>query len=172
MNRLPRIYRLLTREFEHSRHLIWVDEQGRVVTDVTFFILLLLDAAEGMVQQDLTAWEKLVREALDRQLGGELLVAMDCYLKPYAQGLPDMPFIFFAPPQCRKAYAGVIRLLPLFDETDHLSLHGQSDIPEQRTDIITKRPRITQIDPLERLCVKDEYPEPHQTSRGQHWLFV
>jgi hypothetical protein len=86
MNRLPRIYRLLTREFEQSRHLIWVDEQGRVVTDVTFFILLLLDAAEGMVQQDLTAWAKLVREALERQLSGELLVEMDRYLKCYPEG--------------------------------------------------------------------------------------
>jgi hypothetical protein len=46
MNRLPRIYRLLTREFEQSRHVVWVDEEGRVVTDVTFFVLLLLDAAE------------------------------------------------------------------------------------------------------------------------------
>jgi hypothetical protein len=137
MNRLPRIYRLLTREFEQSRHLIWVDEQGRVVTDVTFFILLLLDAAEGMVQQDLTAWAKLVREALERQLSGELLVEMDRYLKAYAQDLPEMPFIFFPPPQRRKAYAGVIRLLPLFDETDHLSLHGQADIPEPRPVIVT-----------------------------------
>lgn len=166
MTTLREIYHLLHEEYAQSRHIVWRDDQGHIVNDVTHTLRLLVKAAQGLHIGDETGWRKLVRSCILRSMSAHVLIAMDAYLQTCGE-YPPLALISITEEHSRNWRGGKVSLL---DETDSAELHAPTPKPEPERQLILKKQ--TQWSRESPLSTRARHPKPSKAVASNHWLFA